>query len=177
VNKKPFVINMGGGFINKYIDEDIPFLLQWIESLNKDWPDFQFQFMAEPGRLFAEQAFSLATHVVSKRKKKNIFEYTINDSIYHSFSGIKHDGWKLDPVAQQSYKFINHQIVESHEKTVHDSVLFGITCDGCDIVMPHCVLPELEVGDTLVWNNMGAYSTSSSTSFNGIEAATHTLIV
>lgn len=170
---EPIIINMGGGFINKYFIQDVKSIQSFCDDFSKQWPSSSFVFMAEPGRLFAEQSFWLVSNVIAVRYNGEIVEYTLNESVYHTMSGIRHDGWKLSPFFQEAYQVDNHGHIESlNSVKTYKSSLFGVTCDGSDIIMSNCILPKLSVGDTLVWNNMGAYSTSSSTPFNGINSAT-----
>lgn len=51
------------------------------------------------------------------------------------------------------------------------SVIWGPTCDSLDKVSSGCRMPELHVGDWLLIDNMGAYSTCLTTDFNGFERA------
>ena len=49
------------------------------------------------------------------------------------------------------------------------STVFGPTCDAFDKISVSEDLPvDLEVGDLLYSENIGAYSTASATNFNGI---------
>ena len=48
------------------------------------------------------------------------------------------------------------------------STLWGPTCDSFDRLPEEYMLPELYVGDRLKFTNMGAYSTTLSTNFNGM---------
>lgn len=47
------------------------------------------------------------------------------------------------------------------------STLWGPTCDSYDVILKDVLLPELTIGDWLVWEDMGAYTLSLSTMFNG----------
>ena len=54
-------------------------------------------------------------------------------------------------------------------------VIYGQTCDGADVVVPltqGCKLPILEVGDWIYFEDMGAYTNSTGTFFNGFPMAT-----
>ena len=51
---------------------------------------------------------------------------------------------------------------------LYDSVIFGRTCDSADKIL-ETKLPELNIGDYFEVKNMGAYTTASSTNFNGFE--------
>lgn len=51
--------------------------------------------------------------------------------------------------------------------------LYGPTCDAFDtLFVAELQLPELDVGDWLVFPSMGAYTTSMSSTFNGLPPAT-----
>ena len=57
-------------------------------------------------------------------------------------------------------------------------LLSGVpTCDSGDKVIDSYWIPELHVGDWLLVDNMGAYSVSMSTDFNGFERAYIYLVV
>ncbi|KAM9342304.1 ornithine decarboxylase 1-like [Pholidichthys leucotaenia] len=51
------------------------------------------------------------------------------------------------------------------------SVIWGPTCDSIDKICEDFWIPELQLGDWLLIDNMGAYSVSSSSDFNGFERA------
>jgi ornithine decarboxylase len=51
------------------------------------------------------------------------------------------------------------------------STVFGPTCDGLDKIHEQTALPELAVGDWLVFPHMGAYTVSAGSNFNGFSCA------
>ena len=51
------------------------------------------------------------------------------------------------------------------------STVFGPTCDGLDVVLRDAPLPELAVGDWLVFPKMGAYTLAGACDFNGMGGA------
>jgi hypothetical protein len=54
-----------------------------------------------------------------------------------------------------------------------DSSLFGMTCDGMDVLAKNINLPvELKVGDWLVFGGMGSYTVGPRSEFNGMKALT-----
>lgn len=53
---------------------------------------------------------------------------------------------------------------------VYPSTVFGPTCDGLDTVVRDHPLPELAVGDWLVFPSMGAYTICGASRFNGVNA-------
>jgi ornithine decarboxylase len=45
--------------------------------------------------------------------------------------------------------------------------VFGPTCDSLDTVVTGYQLPEMSVGEWLLFHDMGAYTTGSGSNFNG----------
>ena len=65
------------------------------------------------------------------------------------------------------YNLIKTVGVETEEQ--HESVIWGFTCTGKDCLNSSLLMPELEVGDWLYFEDMGAYTRSFSSNFNGFE--------
>lgn len=53
-----------------------------------------------------------------------------------------------------------------------DCNLFGMTCDGRDIIATDFYTPEMMIGDWLVFGGLGAYTVGPKSMFNGMEATT-----
>lgn len=51
----------------------------------------------------------------------------------------------------------------------YNSSLWGSSCDGQDCIAEGLELPELQVNDWLIFENMGAYTIAASSSFNGFQ--------
>jgi ornithine decarboxylase len=79
--------------------------------------------------------------------------------VYHTFSGVIFDHCVYH---LKSFKKGTPQIC----------AVFGPTCDALDTISLAEQLPELEIGDYLYAENIGAYSAASSTHFNGFPPAT-----
>ena len=47
------------------------------------------------------------------------------------------------------------------------SSVWGPTCDSLDCILKRVLMPSMEVGDWLYWPNMGAYTCSAASTFNG----------
>jgi ornithine decarboxylase len=84
--------------------------------------------------------------------------YYINDGVYHTFSGVIFDHCHYH---LKSFKKGPTQICS----------VFGPTCDALDVVSMAENLPDLELGDLLYSEQIGAYSHASSTYFNGFPPA------
>lgn len=158
-------LDIGGGFPGT--DEHTPSFPDIAEVvtplLDKLFPP-HVRVIGEPGRYFAASAMTLATTIHSRRvfpteenEQKKVLYY-IDDGVYGSFNCIFFDHQSPKPLIL-------------NEKDSHDdcyiSNIFGPTCDSLDLVAKEVLLPELEVGEWLMFNNMGAYTTAAASSFNG----------
>lgn len=54
------------------------------------------------------------------------------------------------------------------EGEAHASAVWGPTCDSADCVYKACELPELRVGDCLVFSNAGAYTVAGARARAGL---------
>lgn len=146
-------IDIGGGFQYYNID-DIAL------EINKGIKDFfgkdnHLNFIAEPGRLFVEESHNLILKVICKKKINNSFIYYVNDGIYGNLNCIQWDHYKPE---------ID---IKNENDILYNSIIFGPTCDSMDKLYDNISLPELNIGDIIQLKNMGAYTISSSSSFNG----------
>lgn len=116
------------------------------------------EVIGEPGRYFAETAFTLAARVIGKRRRGDVREYWIDDGVYGSLNCILLDSYVPRPRPLAGAR--------PGEET-HASTVFGPTCDSIDTVVTGYQLPEMSVDDWLVFDDMGAYTTAAGSSFNG----------
>ena len=49
-----------------------------------------------------------------------------------------------------------------------NSTVFGATCDSLDVILENVQMPELETGDLIRFNSMGAYTSAAASQFNGL---------
>ena len=82
----------------------------------------------------------------------------LDDGVYHTFSGIVFD-------------HCTYPLKSFKEGELKVCAVFGPTCDAFDTISVAEYLPELEIGDLLYAENIGAYSIASSTYFNGFPPA------
>jgi ornithine decarboxylase len=54
--------------------------------------------------------------------------------------------------------------VQASEKL---STVWGCTCNSKDKILDSGLIQEMEIGDWMIFHNMGAYTNTVSTSFNG----------
>jgi ornithine decarboxylase len=154
------ILDIGGGFPAAYNRHVRPFsvLARKINAeIDRLFPK-NIEIIAEPGRfLVATAATSIAT-VVGKAVRDGKVCYYINDSVYHTFSGIIFDHCQY-PL--KAFKKGGTEIC----------AVFGQTCDGLDTLSQSEELPDLEIEDLVYAENIGAYSNASATYFNGFPPA------
>jgi len=158
--KKMKQLDIGGGFPAPY-DANVKPLRELAKILNSEikrlFPK-DVAVLAEPGRFLVATACTLVASVIGKADRENKRCYYINDGVYHTYSGIIFDHCKY-PV--KAFKRGPTQIC----------AVFGPTCDALDTISLTEELPELELGDLVYSENIGAYSHASSTYFNGFPPA------
>jgi ornithine decarboxylase len=124
------------------------------------------KFIAEPGRYFVASSHTIVCFIINKKEKidkesgEKLITYYISDGVYKSFSNIIFDYAK--PV------FVPFN--ERNKKT-YKSILYGESCDSLDIISKDCQLPYLAIGESIVVQNFGAYTTASASQFNGFSKA------
>uniref|UniRef100_A0A672YKM2 ornithine decarboxylase n=1 Tax=Sphaeramia orbicularis TaxID=375764 RepID=A0A672YKM2_9TELE len=128
------------------------------EALDEFFPaDSGVQVIAEPGRYYVDSAFTLAVNVFAKK--------VVMDDVTR-IRGV----YNVDGVFGSLNCLINDPVVESGEKR-YRSIIWGPTCDSLDRVTATYWMPEVQVGDWLLIDNMGAYTVCCSSDFNGFEKA------
>jgi ornithine decarboxylase len=155
------LLDIGGGFPAPYDDTVKPFreLAALISrELARLFPK-NIQILAEPGRFMVATAGTAVSKILGKSVRDGKLCYYINDGVYHTFSGVIFDHCHYH---LKSFKRGPKQICS----------VFGPTCDALDVVSLAEQLPgDLQLGDLLYSENIGAYSHASSTWFNGFPPA------
>uniref|UniRef100_A0A182M896 Orn/DAP/Arg decarboxylase 2 N-terminal domain-containing protein n=1 Tax=Anopheles culicifacies TaxID=139723 RepID=A0A182M896_9DIPT len=121
----------------------------------------------ETERQLVQSAVTLITSVQSKRVIRHAgtsgpvqeIMYFINDGRYGSF-----EWWTT--VDKHPVVFRANETVSTAPIT-HPSSVWGPSCDSADIVCERLELPELEIGDFMVFPGMGAYGVTLASCFNG----------
>ncbi len=154
------ILDIGGGFPAHY-DKAIPPFRRLAKTINSEidrlFPE-PIEILAEPGRFLVATAASAVSQIIGKAVRGGKLCYYINDGVYHTYSGVIFDHCQY---RVQSFKKAPTQICS----------VFGPTCDALDTITLAAQLPDLELGDFLYSENIGAYSHASSTSFNGFPPA------
>ncbi|GLH14237.1 Ornithine decarboxylase 1 [Gryllus bimaculatus] len=157
------LLDLGGGFPGNK-GTSIDKIADIINSaLEEYFPNPDVRIIAEPGRFYVAAAYTLATNVHSKRevfseedKSVTHVMYYINDGVYGSFNCLLYDHAHVTPIP----------LMESSGKLIPSSI-WGPTCDGLDQVIENALLPSIDVGEWIVFEDMGAYTVAVAGTFNG----------
>lgn len=180
------LLDVGGGFPGQ---DSSPITFEEIADVLKAALDCHFpegcgaQIIAEPGRYFVASAFTLTCNIIAKRavardvaekdtfvfgspdcyhkqaltqNDEPSFMYYLNDGLYGSFNSLMYDHAKVKPC------------VLSDSPLTFTSSVWGPTCDGLDCIMQECRLPEMDVGQWMYFQDMGAYTMCAGSTFNGM---------
>jgi len=155
------IVDIGGGFPVPY-DSHVPQFEKLAGIINAEcerlFPQ-DVELIAEPGRFMVATAAVLVSEIVGKARRDGKIFYYINDGVYQTFSGVVYDHW-----------IPNFRAFRSGPTEV--CAVVGPTCDSFDKISLSEQLPaDLQIGDFLYTENIGAYSIASSTRFNGFEGA------
>jgi ornithine decarboxylase len=154
------ILDIGGGFPVPYDHQVRPFqeLARKINAEIDRMFSKDIEILAEPGRFLVATAATAVARVIGKAVRDGKMSYYIDDSVYHTFSGIVFDHCQY---RIQSFKRGPREIC----------TVFGQTCDGMDTIAQSEQLPALEIDDLVYSEQIGAYSNASSTWFNGFAPA------
>ena len=153
------IIDIGGGFPINYINPVIP-LAEFCAPVNEYLERYfsKYRIIAEPGRVLSGPSMTLASRIIGRSMRNGVWWYYCDEGMYGSFSG-------------KMYDHADYPMFLARSGERFNSVLAGPTCDSIDIPYENIALPLLEIGDLLVFESMGAYTTASASLFNGFPKA------
>lgn len=186
-------LDVGGGFCSDETFERMAGVLG--AALDEYFPAHSgINLIAEPGRFYASAAFTLACNVIARRTLQGSelinngtmtpdasYMLYVNDGVYGNFSSIMFD--HQNPIAK---------VLRAGGQTLYNTPaangmdedngveysIWGPTCDGIDLITMSIRFPVvLDVGDWLYFEDMGAYTKCSATTFNGFPNDHHTIYV
>jgi len=138
------------------------------------------QIIAEPGRYFAMSTTTMAVQIHSKRdyfgaptkienedgtvdfvSAEKEVQYYVTEGAYGAFNNTIWDFQKVTPVP---FKQISPDV------PLQNTTFFGPTCDSLDVVAKRIQFPDMDIGDWVYFNDMGAYTLTAASNFNGFES-------
>lgn len=164
LEKLPFklrLIDVGGGYPRSYPEIIVPEMVEYFKAVKDSFATLELaegaEILGEPGRALVAPAMSAVVEVLL-RKDNRLF---INDGMFGVFWLLRIDGPDSFPV--RTYR--NGELLQGEEQEFQ---LHGPTCDSTDTLPGAVSLPaDIRAGDYLEFGNIGAYSVSGRTDYNG----------
>lgn len=155
------LIDIGGGFPGES-DYDFNQVSQTINNAIEHI-DPSIKIISEPGRYYVTAAFTAVAHLFGKKTiiqdNEETRMYYVNDGTFGSFIEELLDMKTRCPTSLNGIASDGEYL----------STLWGPTCDSLDCIVKKKLLPDFEVGDWLIWGDMGAYTSSCASKFNGFQ--------
>ena len=156
----PDIINVGGGFPSVYPDLRPQPIENYISEIKKAFDNLKLEnkpeLLCEPGRALVAECGSSIVKIVLRKKQK----LYINDGTYGSLFDAGVPNFILPT------RMIPNGRMASKKLTSY--CLYGPTCDSIDYMKGPFVLPNnLKEGDYIEMGQLGAYSLTFRTKFNG----------
>lgn len=170
------MLNIGGGFTDYELD------LEKVNHVVSPLLDIYFpeesgvNVIAEPGCYYVSSAFTLAVNIIAKKMIQSPellhskmeqpendgqgFVYYMNDGVYGSFASKLSENLTTIPEVHKKYK---------KDEPLFASSLWGPSCDELDQIVENCLLPELSIGDWLLFDNMGSGTLGEQSAFNDLQ--------
>lgn len=172
------VLDVGGGFESEIFEPSAEVLNK---ALDEYFPETDGQnslrIIAEPGRYYVASAFSLATHVIGRRwvdKEACRAMVYLNDGVYGNLNCIMFDHQHPIPKVLSCNGDGQRQFLYGADdmncQGKYVMSFWGPTCDGLDCITTSGKLPvPIDVGDWIYFDNVGAYTLSAASAFNGFD--------
>lgn len=162
-------LDIGGGFPAEYLGTNMPPFEDFIHEIEEGVKKLKLRrdcvLMCEPGRALVAHAVSVVTQV-QLRKDNQLY---INDGIYGSLSEMVDAGIRLPARA--------HRLSGAFSGPPLDFTLNGPTCDSLDVLPSTFSLPsDIDEGDWIEIDRLGAYSNALATRFNGFTPETMVVV-
>lgn len=106
---------------------------------------------------------TLVCSVIGKAVRDGKVWYYLDDGLYSTFSGIVYD-------------HCQYPVVTNRPGEGRISVLAGPTCDSFDVMYDGLMIPEHNIGDTIVFPLTGAYCAVSGSDFNSLKRPDYLVI-
>jgi ornithine decarboxylase len=157
------VIDIGGGFPVAYREsmptlDEIAGVIDGALGPARD----DFTLLAEPGRYLVADSMTLLTSVVGTAQRDGQIWLYLDDGIYGSYSNVMTEDVHPPILALRE--------LANGAGEFEPVTLAGPTCDSADVIARDYPMPALEVGDIVISPMMGAYTSVTSSRFNGIAA-------
>ena len=166
-----YIVDLGGGWTGHLggVKLENPTLFDAYEVVHKALKDYHFydipnlKLMNEPGRYFNERTICVACTVLDVCKKGNRLIYRINEGVFGMFKDILLCNLKVTGIPLQDDDDDDNDDKKEEDQILYDSSVIGPSGDDMDIICEDIKLPRMKVGDSILFENMGAYTSSLTT--------------
>ncbi|KAJ6110739.1 hypothetical protein N7486_002974 [Penicillium sp. IBT 16267x] len=171
----PSILDIGGGFEDSSFESISSHIMQ---SIRSEFPA-GVTAIAEPGRFYARSAYTLVSRVISRRRQMGVAAVQgmpdmlyQNDGVYGSFMNVIMEKEVMIPI------LVGKRGKGKGDQTEYRYSVWGPTCDGIDCVAKEARFgEEVMIGDWLKYMNMGAYTSTTATKFNGFNTSSDVFYV
>lgn len=157
----PQYLDIGGGFQDSGFER----MASSIREAVKLYMPPEVRIIAEPGRFYARNAYTLVCKVISRRRqigndKSNPDMLYQNDGVYGNFMNVLIEHEIMCPsLVTPALSLTASRADSSREDEEHWYSIWGPTCDSVDCVTREMRMDsEVKVGDWLMYKNMGGES-------------------
>ncbi|KAL4756213.1 type III PLP-dependent enzyme [Aspergillus foveolatus] len=178
---RPTILDIGGGFQ----DGNFESMARAIREAFSARFSPEITVIAEPGRYYARSAYTLVSQVIGRRRQigsaaaSGIPDMLYqNDGVYGNFMNVVMEKEVMLPrlcgTRRKKAELLGKSVKQARSEVTQPSAvqtlysIWGPTCDSVDCVVRAATFnSEIKVGDWLRYDNMGAYTRTTATSFNG----------
>ena len=162
-------LNLGGGFGIPYFDKDVPLDLAAIGANLGDLIDSRIvpnlpeaEVVIELGRYIVGECGVYVTRVVDRKVSRGRTYLVVDGGLHHQMAASGNFG----SVIRRNYPIaVGNRVAEPAESAV---TVVGCLCTPLDLLGDDVMLPEAQIGDSIVLFQAGAYGlTASPTAFLG----------
>jgi ornithine decarboxylase len=157
------MLDIGGGFPSKYVDETINFstLAKTINNaLSKHIPK-NISLIAEPGRYIVADAAVMLTTVIGRLNRSGQNWLYLDVGV---FQGL------MESLEMDNWKYPIFTLGDPTPAMPHHFVITGPTCDAQDTIDIAVPLPaDIDIGDKVCIGSTGAYTIVYGSNFNGFK--------
>lgn len=156
-------LDIGGGFpAGHYHNESIPTIERIGEAVMQAVADYipyhsNFMLILEPGRGLVGESGLLVSRVEGKAVRGDSTWLYLDAGV---FNGLMETFEGFPPIVRLAS-------ADASDRPIHRYTLAGPSCDSCDVIARDIELPEIHIGDQLLFLDAGAYTNEYAVTFNG----------
>ncbi|AST09567.1 ornithine decarboxylases [NY_014 poxvirus] len=151
---KPFIIEIGGDLESTKLSTTIEDTALVINSALYKYFSKDIDVVIDIGSSTISKAYTLAARIINKKQIDNTNIYYINDSVCGSFNYLLYDrSINVNPQPQRPV----------YNEYYQHSIIIGSGCNKHDIINDISMLPEMKIGDWLIFEKVPCKSLDKKT--------------